>query len=243
MWFWKKKIVHEVKLDWLHTDMHSHLIPGIDDGAKTMEESIELINGFVALGYKKIITTPHILWEMYPNTRERILNGVEALRQTVREQQIDVEVSAAAEYFIDEHFKNLLQEKAPLLTLKENLVLVEFSMITAPMDLQEVIFEMQVQNYQPIIAHPERYIYLKNKKAFFEQLKEGGAQFQLNLLSLVGYYGNSVQELAEYILKKGLYDYAATDLHGKRHLDALQKLGNSPLYPLLQESSLKNSLL
>jgi tyrosine-protein phosphatase YwqE len=116
-------------------------------------------------------------------------------------------------------------------------------MVTAPLDLQEVLFEMQLQNYQPIIAHPERYIYLRNKISFFEELKECGAQFQLNLLSLTGHYGSSIQELAVQLLKKGLYDYAGTDLHGKRHIEGLHKLFSSPFYTLLKNSSLKNSSL
>jgi tyrosine-protein phosphatase YwqE len=124
------------------------------------------------------------------------------------------------------------------------MVLVEFSMHTAPLDLQEVLFEMQMQNYQPIIAHPERYTYLGRKKDFFDELKSAGLFFQLNLLSLTGHYGNTVQELAEYLLKKDYYDFAGTDLHHYRHLAALQKLGASPLLKRLENSgTVKNHLL
>ena len=243
MWFLKKKATTEVQLDWLHTDMHSHLIPGIDDGAQTIEDSIQLIRELARMGYKKLITTPHILWEMYPNTRETIEEGLVKVRKAIQEQAIDIEIHAAAEYYMDDHFQQLLKDKSPLLTLKDNLVLVEFSMISAPLDLQEVLFEMQIQQYQPVIAHPERYIYLRNQQTFFDELRQNGAMFQLNLLSLVGHYGTSIQELATYLLKNGFYDYAGTDLHGERHIQGLQKLASSPLYDLLRNTPFKNSLL
>lgn len=181
---------------------------------------------------------------MYPNTSEIIIAGVAEVKEKLQENNISIEFSAAAEYFLDEHFEQELKTKVPLLALKDNLVLVEFSMVTAPFDLKDLLFEMQMQNYQPLIAHPERYIYLRNKKIFFDELKESGCQFQLNLLSLTGHYGTSVQELAEYLVKKEYYDYAGTDLHNSRHLISLQKLQNIPLFSRLKDSKrLKNHLL
>lgn len=242
--FFKNKPALPPDFSWLGTDMHSHLLPAIDDGSPDIETSVELVKGFAALGYKKLITTPHILWEMYPNTSEIINSGCDALKKELALQDIDIEINAAAEYYIDEHFQDAVNAKEPLLTLKDNLLLVEFSMVTAPFDLKEILFELQMQNYQPIIAHPERYIYLRNKKEFFDELKETGCLFQLNLLSLVGHYGTSVQELAEYLIKKEFYDYAGTDLHNERQLAALQKLGSSDAFARLQSlQMLKNHLL
>ncbi len=242
MIFWSKK--KHIDLRWIQSDIHSHLLPGIDDGSPDLATSIELIKGLSEYGFKKIITTPHILWEMYPNTSEIIIAGSAEVREKLQENNISVEFSAAAEYFLDEHFEQELKAKMPLLALKDNLVLVEFSMVTAPFDLKDLLFEMQMQNYQPLIAHPERYIYLRNKKTFFDELKESGYMFQLNLLSLTGHYGTSVQELAEYLVKKEYYDYAGTDLHNARHLSSLQKLQNTPLFSRLKDSQrLKNHLL
>ena len=242
--FGKKKAIQSVDLSWLGVDMHSHLIPGIDDGSPDIETSIELIKGLQNLGYKKLITTPHILWDVYPNTSEIITQGVADLKQAVADAGVEIEIHAAAEYFIDEHFEDLLKNKVPLLPISGNMVLVEFSMVTAPMDLQQTLFEMQIQGYQPIIAHPERYVYLNHRKHFFDELKEAGCLFQLNILSLGGYYGKGVQELAEYLLKQNLYSFAGTDLHGARHLAALQKLAASPLYTLLKDGYvLKNKSL
>ena len=243
MLFFKKK-TELLNLEWLHTDMHSHLVPGIDDGAPDLDTSLQLIKEFAKLGYKKVITTPHILWDIYPNTPEIITNGIQQVKNAILEAGIDIEIKAAAEYFIDEHFTTELKNKKPLLTLQDNLVLVEFSMLNAPMDLQEVLFELLMQNYQPVIAHPERYTYLARKKEIFDEFKTAGCYFQLNLLALTGYYGNSVQELAGYLIKKEYYDYAGTDVHHLKHLAALQKLASSSLLKKLKDAGkLKNQLL
>ena len=111
MFSFRKKHTKSVDLSWLGTDMHSHLIPGIDDGSPDLETSLKLIRGFVELGYRKIITTPHILWEIYPNTPEKITKGLEELRAAVEREQIPIELHAAAEYFIDDHFAEQLKKK------------------------------------------------------------------------------------------------------------------------------------
>lgn len=242
MLFFGKKKNSTIDLSWLGVDMHSHLLPGIDDGAPDITTSLELIRGLEKLGYKKLITTPHILWEIYPNTTEIITLGLGTLKSAMANEGITIDIHAAAEYFIDEYFEENLKKKIPLLTISGNMVLVEFSMITAPMDLQQVLFEMQIQNYQPVIAHPERYIYLAQSKYFFDELKEAGCLFQLNLLSLTGYYGKSVQELADYLLKKDFYNLAGTDLHNARHLAALQKLSSSTQLTRLKESHVLKNL-
>jgi protein-tyrosine phosphatase len=242
MFFSKKKPL-PVDLSWLQTYMHSHLLPGIDDGSPDLTTSIDLIKGFKELGYKKIITTPHVLWEIYPNTREIILSKQEEVQKEIEAAGILIEFKAAAEYFIDDHFVNELKNKIPLLTISGNMVLVEFSMISMPMDLQEVLFEMQIQNYQPVLAHPERYTFLLRKKEVFDELKNAGCLFQLNLLSLSGHYGENVQQVAEYLLKKNYYDFAGTDLHHGKHLSLLQKLSSSVVKKIQDTGLIKNHLL
>lgn len=236
MLFFSRKKSVDVDLSWLGADMHSHLIPGIDDGAPDIAASLELIRGLQKLGYKKLVTTPHILWEVYPNTPEIITAGLATVRQALAAEGIALELHAAAEYFIDEYFEENLKAKVPLLPVSGNKVLVEFSMLMAPMDLQQVLFGMQIQGYVPVIAHPERYVYLSQRKQVFDELKDTGCLFQLNLLSLTGYYGRQVQELAEYLCKKDYYSLAGTDLHNARHLAALQKLSASASFSRLKES-------
>jgi protein-tyrosine phosphatase len=244
MFFTKKTPHPSIDLSWLKTDIHSHLLPGIDDGSQDMETSLQLIKGMVELGYQKLVTTPHVLWEIYPNTEEDIKLRLEELRLAVKQAGIKVELDAAAEYFIDDHFEEQLKNNIPFLPLRYKMILVEISMVTAPLDLQQVLFDMQIQGYQPVIAHPERYIYLTRKKEFFDELKDAGCFFQLNLLSLTGHYGRSVQELAEYLIGRKYYNFAGTDLHNERHLQALQKLGSSASYKRLRDSGiLKNNVL
>jgi len=196
--FFRRKHTDANQVDYgiLNADIHSHLLPGIDDGSQDMETSLQLIKGMRDLGFKKLITTPHIMWDMYKNTRSIIEEKLEEVKTRLREEGIDVTLEAAAEYFIDDHLAELLKQREPLLTFGNNLVLVEFSMASETFDLKEILFEMQIQGYQPVIAHPERYIYLEKNKNFYNKLKDAGYFFQLNILSLNGYYGSTAMELA-----------------------------------------------
>ncbi len=245
MFFKKKKANIQVDgYSFLQADMHSHLLPGIDDGSPDMETSIELIKGMKNLGYKKLITTPHIMWDVYKNTRSIIIEKLNEVKNRLKIEQIEIELEAAAEYFIDEHLAELVEKKEPLMCFGSNMVLVEFSMVSQPFEWKSILFEMQIQGYQPVIAHPERYSYLERNKDFYDELKTAGYLFQLNILSLSGQYGNSVTELARYLLKKGYYDLIGTDLHHSRHLNALKNSSIfSPLQQLLDSGKLLNPTL
>jgi protein-tyrosine phosphatase len=228
----------------LKTDMHSHLLPGIDDGSPDLQTSIQLIKGMVDQGFSKLITTPHIMWEMYKNTPEIIGEKLALVKKAVAEEGINVELHAAAEYFLDDHVEGLLKRNEKLLTISGNMVLSEFSLAYAPHGLKDILFEMQMQGYQPVIAHPERYTYLEGNKEFYEELKDIGCLFQLNVLSLAGYYGKSAQELANHLIKKGYYDIIGTDLHGFRHLDNLPSAAiTQPMEKLLASGKILNHKL
>lgn len=218
------------------TDIHSHLLPGIDDGSPDIQESIELIKGMKALGFKKLITTPHVMSDMYPNTAEIILEKLELVQEAIADEGLEIEIHAAAEYFLDTQFKENLAQKKKLLTLKDNYVLVEFSMASPPFDLKEMLFEMQMQGYQPVIAHPERYIFAEHNKQFFTELKDAGYSFQLNLLSLSGFYGISVHDLAIYLIKNKFYSFVGSDLHNQKYLDALSHHSITPHLEKLMDS-------
>jgi tyrosine-protein phosphatase YwqE len=218
MKLWGKKESGAFDFRLLGADMHSHLLPAIDDGSPDLETSVKLINGLRELGFKKLITTPHVMQGMYPNTRDNILERFNALKDHLGREKVDIEIDVAAEYFLDDNLQRLLANKEPLLTIGNNLVLVEFSMASEPFDFKELLFEMQMQNYQPVIAHPERYIYHERNKEFFEDLKIAGYFFQLNIMSLAGAYGKSVNDLARYFLKHQYYELAGTDLHSPQQL-------------------------
>jgi len=234
MKFFRKKRTDSNIADYgiLYADVHSHLLPGIDDGSPDIETSVQLIRGMNRLGYKKLITTPHIMWDVYKNTDTIILQALEDVRNRLTNEHIEVEIQAAAEYFIDEHLGELVERRVPLLTFGNNFVLVEFSMVSQPFEWKKTLFEMQIQGYQPVIAHPERYSYLDRNKNFYDELKSAGYLFQLNILSLSGQYGNSVTELARYLSKKGYYDLIGSDLHHVRHLEALK---NPSVFSSLQQ--------
>jgi tyrosine-protein phosphatase YwqE len=243
-WLWGKKQMEIFDYSLLHADMHSHLLPGVDDGARDMESSIRLIREMKELGFKKLITTPHIMWDLYKNTRDDILRRFDVLMEQVEKEVPGIEMAIAAEYFLDDNVKKLQEKKEPLLTIGDNLVLVEFSMASEPLDLKEVLFEMQMQGYQPVIAHPERYVYHEKNKSFFEELKIAGYYFQLNIISLAGAYGKSSSELARYLIKKEYYELAGTDLHGEQHLAYLKNPTLAAgLKPLLDSGKLINFAL
>ncbi|MBI5857831.1 MAG: histidinol phosphatase [Sphingobacteriales bacterium] len=228
----------------LKTDMHSHLLPGIDDGSPDITTSLNLIKGMMNLGYSKFITTPHIMWDMYKNTNDIIAEKLQLLRDALRSEGMNVEISAAAEYFLDDYVHSLVKNNQPLLTIKEKMVLVEFSLAYPAHGIKDILFDMQMQGYQPVIAHPERYIYLERDKNFYEELKDIGCLFQLNLLSLTSHYGKSVQELAQYLIKKDYYDLVGTDLHHSRHLEALHNPAiNNALVKLVDSGKIQNNKL
>ena len=235
---------HKADFGLLKADMHSHLIPGIDDGSPDMETSLDLIRKMAGLGYIKLITTPHIMWDMYKNDRDDILKRLESLQKNVKAEGIAVDIHAAAEYFLDEHVEQLLKKNEPLLTISDNMVLVEFSMALVSMNLKDILFDMQMRGYLPVIAHPERYLYLQRNKDFYDELKDIGCLFQLNLLSVGGFYGKSAKELANYLIKKEYYDLIGTDVHYERHLEALHNPALAdPLAKLIDSGKIRNNQL
>ena len=207
-------------------DIHSHLLPGIDDGAKNLDNSIELISKMASYGIKDIITTPHVLGDVYPNSSTTIKQKLEEVRNELKKRNInDVTLRAAAEYMMDEQFSILL-ENDDILTLKDNFVLVEMSYFSAPINLYDILFEIQVKGYKPVLAHPERYNFFHTNIDNYYKLKKAGCLFQLNLLSLTEQYGKGVQKMSEKLLKENLYDFVGTDTHHKNHLELLKKIGN-----------------
>ena len=223
-------------------DMHSHLIPGIDDGSKTMEESIDLIKKYIALGFKKLITTPHIMSDAYRNTPEIILGGLDNVRAALKAEGLNIELEAAAEYYLDEEFVKLVKEKN-LLTIKGKYVLFEVSYINAPDNISRIIFDIQIAGYIPILAHPERYPFWYHKFEEYHKFKEAGALLQLNTNSLCGYYGPEAKKIGERMVTENMIDFIGSDMHGVRHMEALQRCVNEKYLWKLTSQGLKNSLL
>lgn len=240
----KSDALNNVNANWafLGADIHSHFVPGIDDGAKTIDDSIFLLKAMEGMGYKKIVTTPHVMSDFYPNNSQKILEGLDKLRAAAVEHNINLEINAAAEYYIDETFTELMNRE-PLLTIHKKEVLVEFSMLYEPPMLYNALFNMQTSGYKPIIAHPERYMFFHSKFEKYRELKDRGCLLQLNLLSVSGYYGRNIMEVALRLLEKGMYDYCGSDMHHEKHAGALKNMLQSKIYNSLLNYPFLNSQL
>lgn len=222
-------------------DIHSHLLPGIDDGAKSMEDTIALISKLDTMGVQNFITTPHVLGSVWQNSSDTILDKLELVQEALEKNDLGyIKIDAAAEYMLDEQFCKLLKER-DLLTIKEDNLLVEMSYFSAPVNLFEMLFDIQLAGYNPILAHPERYNFYHQKFDMYEKLKNAGCRFQINLLSLTGYYGPAVKKTAIKLIENNMIDFAGSDVHHEKHVSALQKLGTKANLKLL-DPILKNNL-
>lgn len=227
--FTKKEILSNLTdLSGLGVDLHSHLIPGIDDGAKTIEESLILIKGLADLGFRKIITSPHIMSGGYNNTPEIILNGRNMVRQALKEAAIDVAFDAWAEYYLDETIMPKI-EKRNLLTMGDNYVLVELSYLMKSFSTTSYFYNLISNGYKVVLAHPERYpYYYSDDLDEYKMLKDQGVYFQLNISSLTGTYGDGARSTAQKLIDSDMIDFVATDLHNMRHLNYIRQAVQLP---------------
>lgn len=227
----------------LRVDMHSHLIPGIDDGSQSMDQTIGMLLRMVDLGYQKIITTPHVMFDYYRNNPETILGGLEAVRAEVKRLNIPIEIEAAAEYFYDEYFLKIL-ETEKLLTFGDKELLFEFSFGAKPNNIDELIFKIKTNGYKPVLAHYERYIFfLEEGIEPAVKMREKGVKIQMNLNSLTGHYGPAIKKQAELMLDNGIVDYLGTDCHRIEHLDILEKNLDKKYFRKLRDLSFQNKNL
>lgn len=224
-------------------DIHSHLIPGIDDGSKSMEQSVEMITRLKNMGFKKLITTPHIMQYEYDNTPDIILGGLKELQEVLKQKNIDIEIEAASEYFLDQHFLELIQKK-DLLTFGDNYLLFELSYTIKPVILENAVFSMISQGYNPVLAHPERYLFMHKNFDEYRELKEKGVLFQVNLNSFSGYYSKAVKDIANRLVEEGMIDFIGSDTHKHRQLDHLEKnLQSNVIKKIFKYNTIRNESL
>ena len=224
------------------TELHSHLIPGIDDGVQSLEESLAVLRYLAEKGYKKVITTPHIMGDFYKNGPENILPGLELLRTAIKEEQIDLQLEAAAEYMIDDAFEQKIKS-GELLTFGNRHVLIELPFTEEPPHFKSALFELRVNGYRPVLAHPERYAFMAHKTDKYEELFQQGILFQVNLFSLVGYYSPQVRKTAEFLINNKMVNMVGSDCHGPRHLNVLGDALRSYAYQRLCQLPLLNNEL
>jgi tyrosine-protein phosphatase YwqE len=214
----------------LTADMHSHLLPGIDDGAADFDQSIALIQRMVDLGYKKLIMTPHVMGDFYKNTPEIIFDKLDKLSDIVKNVGLEIELGAAAEYYLDESFMERLQKQEQLLTFGDRYVLFETSFMNPSPYTDSAVFQMQSLGYRPVLAHPERYTYFFDNPQKLFELHEKGVLLQVNLNSLVGYYSKPSKLLAEKLIAERRVSFLGSDCHGERHLHALKEVQATDSY-------------
>ena len=240
-----KKRTREPEINFAHigTDMHSHILPGIDDGSPNLETSLMMARKFVDLGFKKVVATPHIMADFYRNTPDTINKARDILREGLLKNDIKLEVDAAAEYYFDETFLNKLAKK-DVLGFGNNYLLFELSYVNQPPNLLDVLFKIQDAGYYPVLAHPERYPFYHGSIENYQQIREYGCLLQLNTISLTGYYGKSCKNAAEMLVDRNCIDFLGSDMHHLRHAHALKKsLSLTRVSTLIAQGQLTNLLL
>jgi len=240
--FFKPKKV-AADLSFIGVDMHSHLLPGLDDGLQNMEDTIRFIGELQELGYEKLICTPHTLAEVHPNSPLTILPKLQEVRAELKKQNINFPIDAASEYMTDMSLDDKINKDYPLLTFGKSgkYILIEMSYLAESSNIENVIFGLQAKGLQPILAHPERYNYYHGDLKRYHRMKDLGCLMQTNLLSFSGYYGKPVQMTSEKLAKEGLIDLLGTDMHHERHLRALKDLATrASFYKTIEPLHIQN---
>lgn len=243
--FGKKKDTEILKhnLTWLSWDMHSHLLPGIDDGSPDLETSVRLVEGLKELGIKHAIATPHVMHGVHNNTPRTIQDAYHQLVGALKERNITFDLHYSAEYMIDDQLPEIIHQNT-ICPMPNKCVLIEMSYLSESKALFQTIKDIQDRGYQPILAHPERYNYYHQNFKIFKEIKQTGCLLQLNLLSVSRYYGEHVKGAALMLIKSGMYDLVGTDTHHERHLRAIKEvLGKYNLKELLANNPIQNKTL
>jgi protein-tyrosine phosphatase len=240
MFFFNRRNSSYTDFSEVAVDMHSHLVPGVDDGARDVADSLVLIEGLKELGFSHLITTPHTLQDIHPNTQTTL---TEAFKLLDGKLPTGITIDLSSEYYLDEHFSTQLNDGL-IMPLQGNRLLVEFSQIVQPPELEEVIFDLGIKGYQVVLAHPERYLFFHRQFDYYKRLKEMGLEFQVNALSLTRHYGEHIKKIAEKLIDSEMIDFIGTDLHYERHLEVLKKVPEVRHFTSLMKSGmLKNNLL
>lgn len=225
--------------------MHSHLLPGLDDGATTLEESMQLLEALYSLGFRKLCMTPHIMGDFYKNTPVAIKAKLKELQEVVSARGIEMELSCAAEYYLDEWFLEKIEQGEELLSFggDRKFLLVETSYMNEPAHLRQIIFAIQTAGYTPVLAHPERYTYFYGRLERLLELRETGILFQININSIAGYYSKPAKEMARQLIERKAVEFLGTDTHAMKHIQVLQRAVTEPLFQEALRLPLLNATL
>lgn len=205
-----------------HTDIHSHVCPGIDDGSPSPEISVRLVEGMAGLGFTSMVATPHVTDETFPNTPRTINESFTQLRHACRQAGLDMQLYCSAEYRIDDILYSMLKNDT-VSPLPGGWLLVENSWFQEPYGLDGLFFDLRGnKGLKPIMAHPERYGYYQRHRERLEQIHENKVALQINLMSLAGHYGKQARQTAEWLLANNMVSFVGSDLHTLGHLDVIR---------------------
>lgn len=205
------------------TDIHCHILPGVDDGSPDVETSVNLVERMQKWGIRRIIATPHVTECSFENTPQILDPALEELQTALKERGNDIQLSRASENRIDDYFRELLG-KGQIKLMPDNYILVENSYMQEPWQLDRFLYDLRIKGMRPILAHPERYFYYHDRSlSRYLEIHRTGTYFQINILSLAGAYGKPEKKIAEELLEKGLVDFLGTDLHNEEHADLIDK--------------------
>jgi len=205
-------------------DIHNHILPGIDDGAKSVEDSITFLKELKAIGINHFICTPHIMFNFYDNNPKTIKKAYKKLRKEMKAHGLkNIVLDYSAEHMIDENFETILNSN-DILPLGKNHLLIEMSYLQPSINFEIAVNKIKSSAFFPVFAHPERYQYLNSEPSSYEHYRSMGLKFQLNLLSLGGYYGGHIKKTALKLLEKNAYDYMGSDIHNIEHIKALKSI-------------------
>ncbi len=218
------------------TEVHCHILPGIDDGSPDVETSVALVQQLKNWGIQRIITTSHVTESTFENTPESIQQAYKMLRKALDDRDIEIEIKTSAEYRMDEYFLKQLQA-GTIISFPDNYLLIENSFFQPFWELRELVFDLQLKGYTPVLAHPERYVYYHKTPQIYKELHDQGLLFQVNLLSLAGYYNSEVKEMAWKLLDNGMVDLIGSDMHHMQHAAHITKFIGSKEYEKLKQKA------
>ena len=234
----------QVKL-FYNTDIHCHILPGVDHGSQSVEQSLEMLRAEQEMGISRVILTSHVTAVTFENTQESLMKAYDVLKKAVAEAGLDIELRVSAEYRMDEYFD---KEYAAdhLIPMPGNHILLENSFQQELMNLNELLFDMQVKGYKTILAHPERYSYYSRRRKRYEELHNAGARFQVNILSFTGYFGEEARESALWFAHNEMIDYLGSDMHNLKHAHIIMDYLHSKEWKKLSkiiEPTVKNDMI
>jgi protein-tyrosine phosphatase len=238
-----KKKEPQAPVEELEVDIHSHLIPGIDDGIQSVDEGIEILRAFQSLGYRKVITSPHTMWGTYNNQPEDITNGLKVMRAAIEKANLEIELDAVTEYYLDEHFLKRVGSGEELLSFGNKYVLVETGFMNEPPELKDASFQLNMRGYKMVYAHPERYMYLFDNESLIQDLLDRDVIFQMNMGSLTGHYGKPVQKFAEKLIDMQAIQLVGSDCHNLSHIALMKEARLSKYWNKLLRLELLNNKL